>query len=144
LRVLGSKTGVSKHCEFTEILEIVLFWTFWKLQKNDVKIEFWKFRKTRSDSKTDTNVCFKVQNAGPTFYQPFCKQIVGFIFEKQNSRLRKLLYAPFLTFSDVFLDVIRKWFRHFSSFLYLSNECVSNWHCQLDYNSNYWSFCTSF
>jgi len=65
LPVLGSKTGVSEHSEFTEILEFVLFRTFQKLQKNDFKIEFWKSRKTRSDSKTDWNVRFKVQNVGP-------------------------------------------------------------------------------
>jgi len=64
----GSKTGVSEHSEFMENSEFVLFRTFQtfrKLQKNDVKIEFWKLRKTRSDSKTDLNVRFKVRNAGP-------------------------------------------------------------------------------
>ncbi len=63
--VIRSKTGVSEHSEFTENSEIVLFRTFQKLQKNDVKIEIWKSQKTRSDSKTDLNVWFKVQNAGP-------------------------------------------------------------------------------
>jgi len=41
----GSKTGVSKHSEFTEYSEFVLFQIFQKLQKNDVKIKFlfsWK------------------------------------------------------------------------------------------------------
>jgi len=70
LRVWGSKTGVSKHSKFTENLEIVLFRTFQKLQKNDVKIEFWISQKTCSDSKTDSNVWFKVQNAGPYFSNP--------------------------------------------------------------------------
>jgi len=65
LRVLGSKTGVSKHSYFTENLEIVLFRTFQKLQKNDVKIKFRVSWKTRSDSKTKLNVRFKVRNAGP-------------------------------------------------------------------------------
>jgi len=48
--------------EFMENSEFVLFR---KLQKNDVKIETQKSRKTRSDSKPDLNVPFKVQNAGP-------------------------------------------------------------------------------
>ncbi len=49
----GSKTGISEHSEFTENSEFVLFQTFQKLQKDDVKIKFRKWRKTRSDSKTD-------------------------------------------------------------------------------------------
>ncbi len=65
VQITGSKTGVSKHCKFTENSEFVLFQTFRKLRKNYVKIEFRKSRKTRSDSKTDSNVRFKVQNAGP-------------------------------------------------------------------------------
>jgi len=65
LRVLGSKTEVFEHSKFKENLEIVLFQTFQKLQKNDIKIEFWKSQKTRSDSKTNSNVWFKVRNAGP-------------------------------------------------------------------------------
>jgi len=35
-----------------------------KLQKNDVKIKFWKSQKTRSDSKTNSNAQFEVCNAG--------------------------------------------------------------------------------
>jgi len=66
--VLGSKTGVSEYLEFMENSEFVLFRTFRKLQKNDVKIEFWKLRKTCSDSKTNSNVWFKVRNAGPYFH----------------------------------------------------------------------------
>jgi len=50
--VLGSKTGVSKHSEFIEISEFVLFQTFRKLQKNDIKIEFWKSQKTCSNSNS--------------------------------------------------------------------------------------------
>jgi len=49
--------------------EFVLFQTFRKLQKNDVKIEFRKLQKTRSDSKTDSNVQFKVRNSGPYIIQ---------------------------------------------------------------------------
>jgi len=49
----GSKTGISEHSEFTENSEFVLFQTFQKLQKDDVKIKFRKWRKTRSDSKTN-------------------------------------------------------------------------------------------
>ncbi len=63
--VLGSKTGVSEHLEFTENLEFVQFQTFQKLQQNDVKIEFWKLQKTRSALKTNSNVQSKVWNAGP-------------------------------------------------------------------------------
>jgi len=44
------------------------FWTFQKLRKNDVKIEFLKLQKFHSDSKTHSNVQFKVQNAGPYCY----------------------------------------------------------------------------
>ncbi len=51
--------------KFLESSEIVLFQTFQKLQKNDVKIEFWKSQKTCSDSKTDSNVQFKAWNARP-------------------------------------------------------------------------------
>jgi len=36
---LGSKTGVSEHSKFKEYSEFVLFRTFQKLQKNDVKIK---------------------------------------------------------------------------------------------------------
>jgi len=56
---------VSEHSKFTENLEFVLFQIFQKLQKNDVKIKFWKSQKIRSDSKTDSNVWFKVHNEGP-------------------------------------------------------------------------------
>ncbi len=61
----SSETVVSEHSEFTEYWELVLFQNFQKVQKNDDKIEFQKSRKTRSDSKTDSNVRFKVWNAGP-------------------------------------------------------------------------------
>jgi len=53
-----SETGFS---ECSEISEIVLFRTFRKLRKNDVKLGLRKSRKTRSDSK----VWLKVWNAGP-------------------------------------------------------------------------------
>ncbi len=33
------ETGFSECSEISEILEIVLFWTFRKLRKNDVKLE---------------------------------------------------------------------------------------------------------
>jgi hypothetical protein len=46
---------------FSEHSEIVLFQTFQKLRKNDVKLELWKSWKTRSYSK----VQLKVWNAGP-------------------------------------------------------------------------------
>jgi len=49
--------GLSKCSEFTEISEIVLFQ---KLQKNDVKLELQKSRKTCSYLKTDSKVWFKV------------------------------------------------------------------------------------
>ncbi len=58
----SSETGFSKH---SEISEIVLFRTFQKLQKNDIKLELRKSRKTHSNSKTDLKVRLKVQNAGP-------------------------------------------------------------------------------
>ncbi len=48
-----------------EISEIVLFQTFRKLQKNDVKLELRKLRNIRSDSETDPKVRLKVWNAGP-------------------------------------------------------------------------------
>jgi len=54
----SSETGFSKHLE---ISEIVLFQTFQKLRKNDVKLKLRKSQKTRSDSK----VRLKVRNAGP-------------------------------------------------------------------------------
>jgi hypothetical protein len=38
--VVGSKTGVSEHSEFTENLEFVLFLTFQKLQKMTLKSYF--------------------------------------------------------------------------------------------------------
>ncbi len=53
---------VSEH---SEILEIVLFRTFQKLRKNDVKLKLRKSRKTRSNSK----VRLKVWNAGPQLNQ---------------------------------------------------------------------------
>jgi hypothetical protein len=59
------ETGVSEHSEFTEILEIVLFRTFQKLRKNDVKLELRKSQKTCSDLKTDSKVRLKVWNAVP-------------------------------------------------------------------------------
>ncbi len=48
---------------------------FWKFQKlfyskiseNDVKLELWKSRKTRSNSKTDSKVWLKFWNAGPYY-----------------------------------------------------------------------------
>ncbi len=58
------ETGFSEH---SEISEIVLFRTFQKLRKNDVKLELRKSRKTRSDSKTDSKVRLKVRNAGPYY-----------------------------------------------------------------------------
>jgi len=61
----GSKTGVSEHSEFTENSEFVLFQTFQKLRKNDIKIEFRKSRKTRCDSNSDSNIQVQVRNAGP-------------------------------------------------------------------------------
>ncbi len=63
----SSETGFSKH---SEISEIVLILNFQKLQKNDVKLELQKSRKTCSDSKTDSKVWLKVRNAGP--YQLTC------------------------------------------------------------------------
>jgi len=61
----SSETGFSECSEILEILEIVLYRTFQKLRKNDVKLELRKSRKTCSDSKTDSKVRLKVQNAGP-------------------------------------------------------------------------------
>ncbi len=55
--VFGSKSSV--------ISEIVLFRTFQKLRQNDVKLELRKLQKTRSNSKTNLKVRFKVRNAGP-------------------------------------------------------------------------------
>jgi len=49
--VLGSKTGVSEHSEFTEYSKFVLFRIFQKLQKNDVKIEF------RLEYSSSSSVC---------------------------------------------------------------------------------------
>ncbi len=46
---------------------IYSFPTFQKLQKNDIKLVLRKSRKTCSNSKTDSNVRFKVPNAGPYF-----------------------------------------------------------------------------
>jgi len=62
----SSETGFSECSEILEISEIVLFQTFQKLQKNDVKFELWKSRKTCFDSKTDSKVRLKVRNAGLT------------------------------------------------------------------------------
>ncbi len=59
------ETGFSECSEILEISEIVLFRTFRKLLKNDVKLELWNSQKTRSDSKTDSKVRLKVWNAGP-------------------------------------------------------------------------------
>jgi len=56
----SSERGFSEHSEFTEISEIVLFGTFQKLQKNDVKLELQKLRKTHFASKTDSKVWLKV------------------------------------------------------------------------------------
>jgi len=63
--VLGLKTAISNNSELTKISEFVLFQTFQKLQKNGVKLRLQKLQKTRSSSKTDSNVWFKVRNAGP-------------------------------------------------------------------------------
>ncbi len=46
-------------------LEFVLFRTFRKLRKNEVKLELQKLQKTCANSKSDLNVWFKVRNAGP-------------------------------------------------------------------------------
>ncbi len=59
------ETGFSKHSEFSEFLEIVLFRTFQKLRKNDVKLKLQKSWKTCSNLKTDSKVWLKVWNAGP-------------------------------------------------------------------------------
>jgi len=59
------KTGIYEHSKFTENSEFVIFQTFQKLQKNHIKIEFQKTRKTCSNSKTNLNVWFRVWNAGP-------------------------------------------------------------------------------
>jgi len=61
------ETGFSEFLKIPEISEIVLFRNFPKLQKNDVKLELQKLRKTRSDSKTDSKVWLKVRNAGPYY-----------------------------------------------------------------------------
>jgi hypothetical protein len=58
----SSETGFS---ECSEISEIIFFQNFRKLRKNDVKLELWKSRKTRYDSKTDSKAGLKVRNAGP-------------------------------------------------------------------------------
>jgi len=70
LRVLGSK--LKKQCKkegFPNILNLQKIWNLFYSElsdhKNDVKIEVRKSQKTHSDSKTDSNVRFKVQNAGP-------------------------------------------------------------------------------
>jgi len=57
------ETGFSECLEISEIvfLEIVFFWNFQKLRKNELR----KLRKTRSDSKTDSKARLKVWNAGP-------------------------------------------------------------------------------
>ncbi len=41
----SSETGVSELSEFTENLEFVLFWTFQKWWKNDVKLKLWNCKK---------------------------------------------------------------------------------------------------
>ncbi len=91
------ETGVFNHSEFMENLEFSLFRTFRKLQKNDVKIEFRKSQKTRSDSKTDSNVWFKVQNAGP-----YSKHDAGLKFIKLKNP-EKLDAGPNLKFYILFL-----------------------------------------
>ena len=48
-----------------KILNFALFQTFQKVHKNDIKIELRKLQKTNSNSKTDSNVRLKAQNAGP-------------------------------------------------------------------------------
>ncbi len=63
-----SESGFSECSESSEISEIVIFRN---LRKNDVKLELRKSRKTRSDSKTDSKVRLKVQNAGPYFQHGF-------------------------------------------------------------------------
>ncbi len=52
----SSETGVSKHSEFTENSEFVQFQAFQKLRQNDIKIEFRKLQKTRSDSNSDSYI----------------------------------------------------------------------------------------
>jgi hypothetical protein len=61
------KSLETRFSECLEISEIVLFRTFQKLRKNDGKLEHWKSRKTRSDSKTNSKIRLKVWNAGPYF-----------------------------------------------------------------------------
>ena len=73
LRVLGSKfkkQGQKQGFPNIPNLQKIKFGicsipNFPKITKNDLKVEFRKSRKTRSDSKTDSNVQFKVRNAGP-------------------------------------------------------------------------------
>jgi len=89
----SSETGFSECSEISEILEIVLFQNFKKLWKNDVKLELRKSRKTRSDSKTDSKVRLKVQNAGP-YQKPCC--------DNQKSNRNCILFHILIHVSHVY------------------------------------------
>jgi len=52
-------------CNIFELSENWKFCTFRKHRKNYIKLELWKLRKTRSNSKTDLKGWVQVQNAGP-------------------------------------------------------------------------------
>ncbi len=64
----SSETGFSECSEFTEISEIVLFRTFRKLQKNDVKLEIRKsqyLKIAKNSFRLENRLYSLVQNAGP-------------------------------------------------------------------------------
>jgi len=87
----SSETGFS---EYQEILKIVLFQNFQKLQKNDVKLELRKLQKTRSDSKTDLKVRLKVQIAGP-----YCNTLLETQWNEKKSLTIRYFKAIFILMS---------------------------------------------
>jgi len=108
--VLGSKRGVSEHSEFTENSEFVLFQTFQKLQKNDVKIKFKKSRKNLFQLKNQLKNGLKCSvytsylrlrfrkfrcvmwSISSTFYaRVFCTQFLAPKLQTQNTALQFLV-----------------------------------------------------
>ncbi len=94
--------GFSEHSEFSKISEIVLFYSFRKLRKNDIKLELRKSQKTCSDSKTDSKVWLKVRNAGP--YKRGPAEIV-FVFDLKKERKKIVYFKAFFKdkYSSMFL-----------------------------------------
>ncbi len=132
----------------SEISEIVLFRTFWKLRKNDVQLKLRKSQKTRSDSKTDSKVQLKAWNAGP-YWKPlnyYIHTFVIFIFFQnilvKNEWIQNLKYdlfwnpkmEPSISFYENHFSRLMKKKRARNKSLFVS------WHRESQSQSYKWQF----